>query len=171
MRAAGARAGGWAAAILAAALLLSPSAALAQPGTATPGAPDDTAAANAAAVRAAFDAWAAGTGSVFELLAEDATWTVAGHSPVSGRYTSRRDFLARAVQPITARLATSIVPRLHHLLAQGDAVVAVFDGVATARDGRPYRNTYAWHMTLDGGRIVRVTAFLDTWALEALMQD
>lgn len=127
--------------------------------------------ANEARVRTAFAAWAAGTGSVFELLREDAVWTVAGNGPVSGSYASREDFLARAVAPITARLATPIVPRLRQLVAQGDMVVAVFDGIATARDGREYRNTYAWHMVFEDGRIVRVEAFLDTWALQRLMQD
>ena len=121
-------------------------------------------------VRAAFEAWAAGTGSVFDLLHEDVVWTVAGSSPVSGTYASRQEFLDRAVQPITARLATPIVPELRDLVVQGDTVVALFEGTATARDGSAYRNTYAWHMVLEGGRIVRVTAFLDTWALEHLLR-
>src|SRR5690606_35125741 len=113
----------------------------------------------------------AGTGSVFDLLHEDLVWTVAGTSPVSGTYTSRADFLSRAVQPINARLATPITPQVRHVVAQDDAVVVVWDGTATAHDGRPYRNSYAWHMVLDGGRIVRVVAFLDTWALQALMAE
>lgn len=146
-----------------------PVAAAAQAASTLPG--TDIAAGNQALVRAAFDAWAAGTGSVFGLLREDVTWTVAGRSPVSGTYPSRGEFLTRAVQPITARLATPIVPRLHHLVAQGDTVVAVFDGAATARDGREYRNSYAWHMVLEDGQIVRVMAFLDTCALQALMED
>lgn len=126
---------------------------------------------NARLIREAFDAWAAGTGSVFDLLHEDLVWTVAGNSPVSGTYTSRQDFLERAVAPITARLDTPITPQLRHLVAQDESVVVVWDGTATARGGRPYHNSYAWHMELDGGRIVRVVAFLDTWALQALMEN
>ncbi|WP_407353520.1 nuclear transport factor 2 family protein [Luteimonas sp. R10] len=125
---------------------------------------------NAALVRAAFDDWRAGTGSVFDLLAEDVEWTVAGSSPVSGTYRSKQDFMERAVQPITARLATPIVPEVEHVIAQGSAVVAIWRGTARARDGSSYANHYAWHMVLEGGRIVRVVAFLDTWALDALME-
>ena len=126
--------------------------------------------ANTARVRAAFDAWRAGTGGVFDLLHQDVVWTVAGSSPVSGAYRSKRDFLDRAVAPITARLATPIVPELEHLVAQGDTVVAVWRGTARTLDGGTYANHYAWHMVFDGdGRIVRVVAFLDTWALQALM--
>lgn len=128
-------------------------------------------AANEARVRAAFEAWRAGTGNVFDLLHEDAVWTVAGDSPVSGVYRGKRDFMDNAVAPITARLATPIVPELDHLVAQCDTVVAVWRGTARANDGGTYANHYAWHMVFDDdGRIVRVVAFLDTWALHALME-
>ncbi|MCD9029020.1 nuclear transport factor 2 family protein [Luteimonas sp. BDR2-5] len=129
-----------------------------------------SAAANAVLVRAAFDAWRDGTGSVFDLLADDVEWQVAGSSPVSGIYRGRQAFMARAVQPINARLSTPITPEVRHVVAQDDAVVVLWDGIATARDGSTYRNSYAWHMVLDRGRVVRVVAFLDTWALDALMR-
>jgi 4-carboxymuconolactone decarboxylase len=35
-------------------------------------------------VRNAFDEWSAGTGAPYRLLAENATWTIVGNSPVSG---------------------------------------------------------------------------------------
>lgn len=146
---------------------------LASANSAAPSRPDagTRTAANEARVRAAFDAWRAGTGNVFDLLHEDAVWTVAGGSPVSGVYRGKRDFMDNAVAPITARLATPIVPELDHLVAQGDAVVAVWRGTARANDGGTYANHYAWHMVFDDdGRIVRVVAFLDTWALQALME-
>src|SRR5690606_12338188 len=137
--------------------------------TATPSA-GTAAGGNAALVREAFAAWRAGHGSVFDLLHEDVVWTVADNSPVSGVYHSRADFLERACAPISARLATPIVPTVEHVLAQDDAVVVVWSREATARDGQPYRNRYAWHMQLRDGRIVRVVAFLDTWALAELMR-
>ncbi|TDK23814.1 nuclear transport factor 2 family protein [Luteimonas aestuarii] len=130
----------------------------------------DTAASNTALVRAAFEAWRAGTGSVFDLLHDDVEWTVAGFSPVSGIYRSKAAFMDDAVAPIIARLSTPISPTVRHIVAQGDTVVVVWNGVATATDGSAYRNHYAWHMVLEDGKIVRVIAFLDTWALEQLMR-
>ena len=109
-------------------------------------------------------------GSVFDLLHEEVEWTVAGDSPVSGVYWSRAQFLGQAVAPITARLATPIVPTVEHVVAQDDAVVVVWSGQATAKDGHAYRNRYAWHLQLREGRIVRAVAFLDTWALAQLMR-
>jgi len=129
----------------------------------------DLAAANARLVREAFEYWRQGRGSVFELLHADVVWTVAGASPVSGTYASRQEFLDRAVQPINARLATPITPVVRHLVAQEDAVVVLWEGSATTREGGGYANHYAWHMEFADGKVVRVTAFLDTWALDRLM--
>lgn len=53
-------------------------------------------------------------------------------------------------------------PPFRGIYAEGDVVIALFDGAATALDGKPYRNTYAWFMQMRDGRIVRVTAFFDT---------
>lgn len=125
---------------------------------------------NTAQTRAAFDAWRAGTGTVFDLLDPQVIWTVAGHSPVSGTYRSKQVFMDRAVAPITARLATRITPDVKQVMAQDDTVVVLWDGTATTVEGGTYRNSYAWHMVFDEGRIVRVTAFLDTWALQQLME-
>ncbi|WP_241663965.1 nuclear transport factor 2 family protein [Stutzerimonas nosocomialis] len=130
----------------------------------------DEASHNTTLVQKAFDDWKAGRGSVFDLLADDAQWTVAGSSPDSGTYRSREELMTRAVVPINARLSTPITPEVKHLVAQGDEVVVLWDGRAMAKDGSPYENSYAWHLVFEDGRITRVTAFLDTWQLDRLMR-
>lgn len=124
---------------------------------------------NTALVQQAFENWQQGNGSVFDLLAEDAEWTVAGVSPVSETYGSKQALIEGAVTPIHARLQTAITPEVKHLIAQGDSVVVLWDGTATATDGAPYTNSYAWHLVLRDRQITQVTAFLDTWALVELM--
>ncbi|GAA5156705.1 nuclear transport factor 2 family protein [Pseudonocardia eucalypti] len=118
--------------------------------------------ANKDLIRRAFDEWAAGIGGVFALLAEDATWTIVGNAPVSRTYTSRKDFLDTVIEPFGARMEKPLVPEVRHLFADGDWVIALFDGTATARDGKPYRNTYTWYMRLSDGVIVEAIAFFDT---------
>lgn len=129
----------------------------------------DDAEANSALIQKAFDDWRAGQGGIFQLLADDAVWVVAGNSPVSGTYRTREAFMKDAVKPITDKLATPIVPTVRQIVAQGQHVVALWDGQATAKDGSRYENSYSWHMQLENGRITRVTAFLDTWRLVELM--
>jgi ketosteroid isomerase-like protein len=129
----------------------------------------DNTAANQALIQQAFDDWRAGQGGIFQLLADDAVWVVAGNSPYSGTYRTREAFMEDAVKPITDKLATPIVPTVRQIVAQGPHVVVHWDGQATAKDGSRYENSYSWHMQLENGRITRVTAFLDTWRLVELM--
>lgn len=130
----------------------------------------DNTAANQALVQKAFDDWRTGQGGIFQLLADDAVWVVAGSSPYSGTYRTREAFMEDAVKPITDKLATPIVPTVRQIVAQGPHVVVHWDGQATAKDGSRYENSYSWHMQLENGRITRVTAFLDTWRLVQLME-
>ena len=88
-------------------------------------------------------------------------WTITGSSPYSKTYTSKLQFIDQSVTPLSARLAKPIVPTVRNLYADGNVVVAIWDGATTARDGKPYRNTYSWAMTLKDGRITQVVAFLD----------
>lgn len=118
------------------------------------------------------DAFARGVGdeaSFFSILAEDVQWTVA--RAVGPRtYTSRFEFLRDGAGPVQSRLNGPIQANVRQLIADNDVVVAVWDGTATARDGLPYVNSYTWVMTMHHERVVRVTAYLDFVALNALME-
>jgi uncharacterized protein len=120
------------------------------------------AAENKQVIQRAFDAWAAGQGGVFDLLAPDATWTIVGNSVAAGTYRSREEFLASVIRPFNARLATPLVPKRHALYADGDTVIAYFDASATVRDGSAYPNTYTWYLRLQESAIVEAVAFFDS---------
>ncbi|WP_231589915.1 nuclear transport factor 2 family protein [Methanosarcina siciliae] len=115
-----------------------------------------------------FAKWASGAGDVFDLLTDDMEWTIIGSSPVSKTYTNRKQFLEEVITPLNERLSVKIVPRVRGIYADGDMVIALWDGTATAKDGKPYNNTYSWYMTMKNGRIVKVVAFFDTIALADL---
>ena len=126
------------------------------------------AARNKARVEAGFDKWSSGTGSFFELLSEDVRWTIAGNSPFSRTYGGKKEFMDAVIAPLNARLASIIVPKVRRIYADGDTVIALWDGIARASDGQPYNNTYAWFMKFKDGRIVDVVAFFDTGELADL---
>src|SRR5215475_5568787 len=117
---------------------------------------------NKEAIQAGFTAWRNGTGNVFDLLVPDAKWTIVGNAPVSRTYKSKQEFLDIVINPFNARLSSRLVPTVRGIYADGDMVVALFDGEGTARDGKPYRNTYSWYMRMREGKIVEVVAFFDT---------
>lgn len=108
-----------------------------------------------------FDQWAKGSGNFFDLLTDDVRWTITGSSRFSKTYVGKKQFINETVTPLSNRLAKPIVPTMRNLYADGDVVVAIWDGATTAKDGKPYRNNYSWIMTLKDGRITNVTAFLD----------
>jgi ketosteroid isomerase-like protein len=122
----------------------------------------DVEAQNKQLVQTGFDKWRDGTGSVFEFLAPDAKWTIVGNCPVSRTFNSRQEFLDVVIKPFNARLSSRLVPAVRGIYADGDMVVVLFDGKGTARDGKPYENTYTWYLQMTGGQIVDVVAFFDT---------
>ncbi len=116
---------------------------------------------NKATVQQYFAQWRNRTGSVFDLLAPDATWTITGTGGTAGTYRSRQALLDQVVSPTSARLSAPIVPTVRGIWADGDMVIVLWDGEATARDGRPYRNTYTWYFRMKDGKVTEAIAFLD----------
>jgi uncharacterized protein len=110
----------------------------------------------------AFEAWRDGTGSPYDLLADDVEWTITGHSIAAKTYRSRESFLAEVIRPFNSRMHTHLVPAVRTLYADGATVIALFDASGTARDGITYSNTYAWFLEMKGGKIVRAQAFFDS---------
>lgn len=121
---------------------------------------------NRVLIQRAFDAWRDGTGGPYDLLADDASWTITGNSAAAKTYPSREAFMSEVIRPFNARMRTRLIPTVRRLYAEGDTVVAFFDAEGTARDGQPYRNTYAWFLQVRAGQIVRATAFFDSIAFD-----
>ena len=125
---------------------------------------NQTEAGNRALVEAGFAAWSAGTGSPYDLLADDVTWTIVGHSDASKTYEGRAAFIDQVIRPFNARMSQGLKPTIRYLYAEGDDVVIFFDASGVARDGKPYSNTYAWFWQMRGGRVTKAHAFFDSIA-------
>lgn len=117
---------------------------------------------NKAAVEASFKAWAAGTGSPFDLLTDDAPWTIVGHSVASKRYEGREAFMREVIRPFNARMREPLKPAIRGIYADAGTVIVLFDAKGIARDGQPYVNTYAWFLEMRDGRVTAATAFFDS---------
>jgi len=112
-------------------------------------------------VRDRFEAWAQGTGSPFELLTDDANWTIEGGSVVAKTYAGRESFLREVIRPFNARMSVGLKPTIRGIYADGDVVVIFFDAEGTARDGKPYANTYFWLFEMHDGKVTRASALFD----------
>lgn len=123
---------------------------------------------NLATVQAGFDAWHAGSGSPYDALAPDAVWEITGNSLAARTYHGKDDFMRNVIVPFNARMSARLIPAIRDIYADGDTVIVFFDAEGTARDGIPYRNTYAWFLHLRDDRIVSASAFFDSLAFDDL---
>jgi uncharacterized protein len=130
-----------------------------------------TEARNTEIVREAFEAWAAQTGSVFDILSPDVIWTIPGSGPVAGTYQGRDSFIADASLPLVDRLSTPLVPEVHHIWAFQDRVIIRFDGAAMTTSGAPYANQFVWIFRMEGGVVVEAEAFLDLLAYQNVLEN
>ena len=128
----------------------------------------DIQAANKAIIQRGFDAWAAGTGSPYDLLADNVKWTITGNSLASKTYGSREAFIDEVIRPFNARMSVGLKPTIRRMYADGDTVIVFFDASGTAKDGVPYANTYAWFLQLQDGKITNASAFFDSIAFNEL---
>jgi ketosteroid isomerase-like protein len=123
---------------------------------------------NKALVQTSFDAWKSGNGSPFDLLAENASWTITGNSAAAGTYPNREAFLNAVIRPFNSRMAGHLTPTVRRTYADGDTVIILFDATGTARDGKAYNNSYAWFLDLRNDKVVRAVAFFDSFEFDAL---
>jgi len=71
--------------------------------------------------------------------------------------------MREVIRPFNARMSVGLKPTaIRSLHADGNAVVIFFDAAGTARDGKPYANTYAWFFDMKDGRVVKASAFFDS---------
>jgi ketosteroid isomerase-like protein len=97
----------------------------------------------------------------FDLFEEDVEWTLAGHGPVAGTYNSKTELFEKAEKALFARFAEPLKINTRGVWADGDEVFARIESATTAIDGRPYRNSYMYIMTMDNGRVVSGIEWLD----------
>lgn len=126
-------------------------------------------------VKNALESWRDGDfGALPDILADDVEWTITGTSAVAGTYHGKAAIIEDVLAPFGKRFETGgdrFRPRtLHAIHADGDTVIAWFDGAGVTNDGWTYSNSYAWIMTVRDGRIVRVVAFFDAKAFDALWE-
>ena len=122
-------------------------------------------ASNRLIVDQAFAEWKAGKASFYALLTDEASVTIAGESVNSGTFL-KAAFLRDRAAPFQARFRTPLLPTRWTVWAVGDEVIVRWDSRATACDGRPYTNSYAYFITMKNGRATALTMFLDMGAFD-----
>lgn len=127
---------------------------------------------NKRCIQDAFVAWVEGDGmAFFNLLADDATWTVLGNCPISGTYVGRQRLIEGALKPQREKLVGPPTPKVINLIAEGDTVVIQWVGSGVTKRGRQYNNNYCYVVQMRNGRIIGGTAYLDTELVRSIWES
>ena len=81
-----------------------------------------------------------------------------------GKFAGVRTYetIVGTIGAFTTLLPKGLNPTIHALIAEGDRVVAEFEGKAVTSDGKPYNNQYCMVFTLRNGRILQVNEYFCT---------
>jgi hypothetical protein len=123
----------------------------------------------------AFAAWAAGTAPITSIFAPEMRWEIVGRSAASGTYDSTQQFVDEVLSPFGARFSPEapfrpVTIRAIYADDEQPTVAVVWDGEGITRIGTAYRNTYAWFLRMEEGKVVEGTAFYDSIAFDELWQ-
>jgi ketosteroid isomerase-like protein len=121
------------------------------------------AATNKALLQSIYAALADGDGRPLrEAMAEDFSWTIAGHSAWSRRWNGREAVLKELLAPLMKRFATRYRGHAEHFIAEDDTVVVQYRGEVRTTAGEAYDNHYCMVYRVTGGRLRSVTEYMDT---------
>lgn len=118
-----------------------------------------------------FSDFNAGRPGLFELMSPDLVWTIEGTGMAAGTFHSKQEFVDRAAQPLASRFKSRVKLTIRGIWADGDHVIARFDGDAVTRDGKAYHGPYLWILTIKEGRIVEGNAFFDHARYESVVKS
>ncbi|MBN8942478.1 MAG: nuclear transport factor 2 family protein [Rhizobiales bacterium] len=118
---------------------------------------------NKAILKTVFDALAEGNSRPFvDSMADEFRWTIAGQSQWSRTYDGKAAVIDALFPVLRARIEGRTRTIAQRFIADGDLVVVEAHGDNTAKDGRPYRNSYCMVFRLAGGKLIELTEYMDT---------
>ncbi|KEF63714.1 uncharacterized protein A1O9_01692 [Exophiala aquamarina CBS 119918] len=107
-------------------------------------------------------------------LSDDLIWTTNGSSPISGRYTSKQDYVDRVLKPMHEIVDKLPAPTVKHTFVDGYWAVVHWrcEGVK-AKNGANYDQDYCWLLRTNGqaeNKIVEILSWFDPNRLSAALE-
>ncbi len=112
------------------------------------------------------------SGGFFEKVSDDVRWTVMGTHPLAGDYRSKENFLSHSFRRLNPLLKEGVVLKVKSLLVKDATAVVEMESLSTARNGKPFNNSYCWVTRFDEeGVIVEVRAYVDSALVQRLIDE
>jgi ketosteroid isomerase-like protein len=114
-------------------------------------------------IRNMFAELSKGNGEAFlNTMADDVRFTIIGKTKYSGVFNGKQELINKLLGPLGAELEGGIAITPDNLIADGEFVAMQARGKATAKNGKPYNNTYCQIFKIVDGKVKEVTEYLDT---------
>ncbi len=95
-------------------------------------------------------------------LSDDLVWTATGHSPISGTYRGKQQYIDNVYAPLDARLQRWPRAEVVRIIGDSDWAVVQFHGEGGAGvNGTEYTLDYCWVVHVEGGAITEVIGYYD----------
>lgn len=95
-------------------------------------------------------------------LADDVKFTIIGNTKFSGLFDGKKNVVERLLGGLGAELDGGLTVTPEHVVAEGDTVVVQAQGSSKTKTGKRYDNTYCIVFRIAGGKVARITEYLDT---------
>ena len=103
-------------------------------------------------------------------IAENVGWIITGSSVLAGVYTSRNDFINKAISRLKSSLDGGIQWSVNNVIIDGSFAVLEMTSKAVAKNGQPYNNQYVWILEFDGKMFHKVRVYFDDVLVDKIIQ-
>ncbi|MBE7158722.1 MAG: nuclear transport factor 2 family protein [Rhodospirillales bacterium] len=104
------------------------------------------------------------------VFADNIQWTIVGHGPVARTFDGMRDLLENGENALFQRISGHLKVTSKGVWANEDKVFVHMTSAGQAIDKKPYRNEYMYILTMEDGKAVACTAWLDLYAYYEIIE-
>jgi ketosteroid isomerase-like protein len=115
-------------------------------------------------IAAAFDKLKDGDTALWlDLMADNIRYDFVGGDTWNQVYEGKQAFIEGLGRVVVAKMAPPLRLKVTRVIDAGDDIVVEFISDQTTRAGNPYSNRYCMILRMQGGKIVDLVEYCDTW--------
>jgi ketosteroid isomerase-like protein len=94
-----------------------------------------------------------------------------GTHPLAGTYTSKQEFLEHTFFRLHKILVDGVILKVMHITLEENTAVVEMVSLSTAKNGKPFKNTYCWVVHFKDTTIADVRAYVDSTLVQKLIEE
>ncbi len=94
-----------------------------------------------------------------------------GTHPLAGCYLTKENFLNATFRRLAKVLWEGVILKLNHVFVDGNTAIVEMESLSTAKNGKPFCNTYCWVVYFSGEKITSVRAYVDSALVQKVIDE